>query len=90
MCEQSTFPSSRKGTLFLEQRVHHVAYGGEQSRHHANHVPRPVPHIQGALEPNDRRSCLQRTKNLHGNELEALRRTDGQLQGREAEVRIKW
>jgi hypothetical protein len=52
----------REGALFLEQRVHHVAHRGEQPSHHAHHVPRAVPHFQGALEPgegNQLRQCDQ-------------------------------
>lgn len=60
---------SRAGSVLLEQRVHHVANGRKQSRDHADNVPRPVSHLEGALEPNDRSFGLQRPENVHGDEL---------------------
>lgn len=81
---QPALPGGRARPLLLEQRVHHVADGGEQPRHHAHHVPRPLPHLQGALEPDHRGSGVQRAQDVHGDELETVRRFDGQLQGRTA------
>jgi len=42
---------------------------GEQSSDNAHHVPRALPHLQGALEPDHSRARLQRTQNVHGDEL---------------------
>ena len=53
---------------------------------HADHVPRAVPHLEGALEPDDRRPRLQRAQDIHGDELAPLRRPHRQLQGREIKV----
>lgn len=44
---------------------------------HAYYVPRSVSHLQGALEPNHRGSGLQCTQDLHGDELQAFRRSHG-------------
>jgi hypothetical protein len=62
----------RAGSVFLEQRVHHVPDRGEQPSHHAHHVSGAVPHFQGALEPDDRRLGLQRPQDIHGNERKAV------------------
>ena len=64
-----SFLGGRAGAVLLEQRVHHVSDRGKQPGHHANHVPRSVSHLQGALEPDHRGSRLQRPQNIHGNEL---------------------
>ena len=53
---------------------------------HADHVPRAVPDLEGALEPDDRRPRLQRPQDLHGDELAPLRRPHRQLQSREIKV----
>lgn len=66
-------PGGRAGTLLLEQRIHNVSNGGEQSRDHADHVPGAVSDQQGALEPDHRGARLQRAQDLHGDELQALR-----------------
>lgn len=71
----------RACALLLEQRVHNVPDGGEQSRDNADNVSGIVSHLEGALEPDDRFPRLQRPKDVHGDELEAVRRVDGQLQG---------
>ena len=72
--------------VLLEQRVHHVPDRGEQPGDHAHHVPGPVSHLQGALEPDHRSLSLQRPQNIHGNELQAIRRPHRILQSREVEV----
>lgn len=64
----------------MEQRVHHVADGGEQSRDHADHVSRPLSDFEGALEPDHCRARLQCAQDFHGNELQTFRRAHGQLQ----------
>ena len=74
------------GAVPVEQRVRHVADRGEQRGHHAHHVPGAVPHQQGALEPDHRRPRLQRPQDVHGDELEALRRAHRHLQGRTPKV----
>ena len=58
--------------VLLEQRVHHEPDRGEQPDDHAHHVPRAVPHLQGALEPDHRGARLQRAQDFHGDELEAI------------------
>lgn len=73
-------------TLSVEQRVCNELNRREQCGHYADHVPSPLPYQQGALEPDDRRSGLQRPKNLHGDEFETLWRVDSYLQNREAKV----
>lgn len=60
--------------LFLEQRIHTVADGGEQPGDHADNVPGAVPHEQGTLEPHHRDARLQRAEDVHGDELETVRR----------------
>jgi hypothetical protein len=84
------FPlGGRAGSVFLEQRVHNVTDGREQSRHNANNVPCTVSHLQRTLEPNHSRARLQRAQDLHGNEFQVIRRTDRQLQSGTAEVSMK-
>ena len=92
---QKMFPSSyywffclgcRACFVFLEQRVHHVAHRGEQSGYHAHNVPCALSHLQGALEPNHCSPRLQRTQNLHGNELKAVWWPHCFLQGWKAKV----
>ena len=62
----------RAGSVFLEQRVYNVFDRGEQPGDHAHHVPGAVSHLEGALEPDHRGARLQRTQNIHGNELKAV------------------
>lgn len=64
-----TISGGRKGVILLEQRIHSIADGGEQSGDNAHNVPRPVPNQQGALEPNHSGARLQRAQDLHGDEL---------------------
>lgn len=72
VCQQSALSSGGACALFLEQRVHHVAHGGEQSRHHAYNVPCTLPHFQRTLEPNNCGTRLQCSQNFYGNELQIV------------------
>ena len=74
--------------VFLEQRVHHVSDWGKQSSYHAHHVPCPISHLQGALEPDHCGPRIQRTQNLHGNELKAVWWPHCFIQGWKAKVSI--
>lgn len=42
----------RAGSVLLEQRVHYVTDGGEQSHYNANNVSGIISHLKGALESN--------------------------------------
>ena len=74
--------------VFLEQRVHHVSDWGKQSSYHAHHVPRALSHLQGALEPDHCGPRIQRTQNLHGNELKAVWWPHCFIQGWKAKVSL--
>lgn len=47
----SSLAGSRAGVVLLEQRVHSQPHRGEHRQGPAHHVPQPVHHLQGALEP---------------------------------------
>ncbi|KAI4469117.1 hypothetical protein MML48_2g00000677 [Holotrichia oblita] len=68
-----TVAGRRESAILLEQRVHNVVNGREQSRHNANYVPCAVPYIEGALESNDSSVGLQRAQDVYGDELETVR-----------------
>ena len=86
VCSVVVLTGGRAGALLLEQRVHHVSDRGEQQRCAAHHVPIALPHLEGALEPDDRRARLQRPQDVHGAQQQALRRAHRQLQERAAKV----
>lgn len=83
---QSALPGGRACALLLEQRVHYVVDFGELAGHSADHVPVAVPQLEDALEQDDPRAHLQRAQALHGDEPEALRRVQQELQAGETNV----
>ena len=80
------FSGCRESAVLLEQWVHHEPDWGEQQRGAAHHVPLPVPHLQGALEPDHCRLGLQRPEDFHGDEQQAFWWAYLQLQGWASEV----
>lgn len=62
----SVFVGGRAGALLLEQWVHYELDRRELAMHPANHVPLPLPHLEGALEPDDCGASLQCTQDVYG------------------------
>jgi len=71
----------REGSVLLEQRVHYEPDRRKLDRHPDDHVSGSLSDLQGALEPDDSGARLQRTKDVHGDQQQAVRRTHIQLQG---------
>ena len=75
-----------EGVVLLEQRVHHESDWRKLNGDLNDHVSRSLPDLKGTLEPDDRGSGLQRPEDIHGNQQQAVWRTDVQLQGRTTKV----
>lgn len=84
---ESALPGGRTSALLLEQRIHYVADCGKFQSDSAHYVSFAVQKFKDTLEQNHSRSDIQCAEAVHGDEQQAVRRVQFELQAGETTVR---